>query len=92
MDVADRLDRLESSVKKLAADVGEVRGELRVIHRRIDGLSEAMDEGNKQLGEHGRILAALHQAATSLIRQTSTDKAVEARLRRLEAAVFGAKH
>jgi septal ring factor EnvC (AmiA/AmiB activator) len=96
MDMAIRLERLESSVKKLAADVGEIRNELRATNRRIDSLDEAVADGfeklEKDMLDVRRVLAASVDAMTSVIRQAAVDKTVETRLRRLESAVFGSKH
>lgn len=93
MDVADRIDRLETLVKKLAADIGEVRSEMRsefrATNKRVD---EGFDALEKDIRELRRIAAASVDAMTSMMKQLALDKSIEARVRRLESAVFGAKH
>jgi hypothetical protein len=95
MDVADRIERLEVLIKKLAGDVGELRNEMRTefrtTNKRVEAVEDGQDGIGKDIQELRRIMAASVDAMTSVIRQVTVDKAVETRLRRLESAVFGAK-
>lgn len=96
MDVADRIDRLEGLIKKLAADLGEVRSEMRsefrASNKRVDALVDGFEGLGKDVRELRRIAAASVDAMTSMMKQLALDKSIEARVRRLESAVFGAKH
>src|SRR5688572_9771451 len=95
----DPLEKLEAAVRRLAADVGEQR-------KTLNEHGEMLEQHGEMLEQHGEMLddiaasvkqiaktqGALTSAMTAAIKQLGTDKTLELRVKRLEDAVFGAKH
>lgn len=89
-------ERLEALIRKLAGDVGELRGEIKAINKRVDAVNVNLAEGFGAIAEDMAHLRKLHTASvnamTSAMKQLALDKSIEARVRRLEDAVFDPKH
>ena len=101
--MADAVEKLEAEVRKLAAamkrlaaDQAEHRRETAAIQRQVIELETGMDiqfEAVKQeLTKLHGTSQAMAEAMLQAIKQLGVDKSVEARVARLEAAVFGHKH
>ncbi len=97
--MADPLEKLEAAVKKLAADMAGLRGDVDSLK---EGQAELQDdvaslkEGQAELlagvKNIQRTQTALTSAMTSAIKELSTTRSMELRVKRLEDAVFGSKH
>jgi len=94
--MSDRIDKLESAVKKLAGDVGEIRTEQKAQGKRLNQLSVDMSQGFGEMAtaikELQRTQSVLANAMTAAMKQLAVDKSLEVRMQRLEDAVFGSKH
>lgn len=93
--MADRIDKLEAAVRKLAQDVGEMKRDY-ATREDLSIFREEMLEGfegiSKELKEQRRVTAALTDAMTQAVKQLAVGKSIEVRVARLEAVVFGSKH
>lgn len=94
--MSDRLEKLESAVKKLAGDVGEIRGEQKAQGKQLKQLGQTVAEGfgamATSIQEIQRTQSALANAMTAAVKQLAVDKSLELRMQRVEEAVFGPKH
>lgn len=94
--MSERLDKLESAVKKLAGDVGAIRGEQKAQSKQLNQLGQAVGEGFGEvaasLKELQRTQSALANGMTAAMKQLAVDKSLELRMQRVEEAVFGSKH
>lgn len=90
--MADRLEKLEVAVKKLAADMSQVRGDVGELREEMGELREDMGDIKKGVFEIQRTQGALTDAMTKAIKSLGMSKTLEIRVDRLESAVFGAKH
>lgn len=83
-------------MKKLAVDHADHRRQTGAVERKVDTLEESMDSQFDALRSEMQGLQktsqAMADAMMQAIKQLGVDKSVEARVARLEAAVFGAKH
>ncbi|MBL8953718.1 MAG: hypothetical protein JNK82_23285 [Myxococcaceae bacterium] len=103
---ADRLDKLEAAVRRLAADVGDQQKTLGSHTETLAQHTETLAQHTETLAQHTETLdeistsvkqiaktqVALTNAMTTAIKQLGIDKTLELRVKRLEDAVFGAKH
>jgi chromosome segregation ATPase len=97
--VADPLAKLESAVKKLAADMGDVRreigdlrGEMKDMRGELNDVHGELSELKKGVDQIQRTQVALTDAMTRAIKELGVGKSLEVRVSRLESAVFGTKH
>jgi hypothetical protein len=86
------LEKLEAAVKKLAADMAELRGDADGLRGDFDELKDTQHETLAAVKNIQRTQTALTSAITSAIKELSTTRSLDLRLKRLEDAVFGSKH
>ena len=90
--MADRLDKLENAVKKLATDMASLRSEMSEMKEDLSEVKEDVSEVKDAVANIQRTQTALTSAVTQAIKELGVSKTFDVRLSRLEAEVFGSKH
>ena len=94
--MADRTDKIEAAIKKLAIDASAHRSETKALAKhseaRFGDLTESLKDLTESVRDIQRTQLALTNAMTGAIKQLAVDKSLELRMQRVEEAVFGPKH
>lgn len=84
-------DKVESAVKKVAVDVADVKRDMKTFRAEQQAMRDSINELGKLVREISTTQIALTNTVAQAVTQLALGKTVEARVQRLEDAVFGTK-